>query len=144
MRDCCCVDGAAQTEPGGVVDAGPWQRRGTVSPSRTASHRSSGKFSAHGLADKMCTEACLHASDACRPLFEGLDACRPPDLATKTILPSVLSAYRNRVSGLLAIRIKGALGCNYSFDTVPWIDRFAFNAEIIRLVLQNKCVAARG
>jgi hypothetical protein len=59
-------------------------------------------------------------------------------------LPSVLSAYRNRVSGLLTIRIKGALRRNYSFDTLPWIDRFAFNAEIICLVLQNKSVAARG
>jgi hypothetical protein len=59
----------------------------------------------------------------------------------RTILPPVPSAYRKRVSGLLTIRIKGALGGNYSFDTLPWIDCFAFNAEIIRLVPQNKGIA---
>jgi hypothetical protein len=63
-------------------------------------------------------------------------------LRRRTILPPVPSAYRKRVSGLLTIRIKGALGGNYSFDTLPWIDCFAFNAEIIRLVLQNKGIAA--
>jgi hypothetical protein len=26
MGDCCCVHGAAETEPGGGVDVGPWQR----------------------------------------------------------------------------------------------------------------------
>jgi len=26
MGGCCCVHGAAETEPGGGVDVGPWQR----------------------------------------------------------------------------------------------------------------------
>ena len=75
---------------------------------------------------------------------EGLDEGQPPDLATKNNLAAGAERYRKRVSGLLTIRIKGALGGNYSFDTLPWIDCFAFNAEIICLVLQNKRVAARG
>jgi hypothetical protein len=102
MGDCCCVHGAAETEPGGGVDVGPWQR----------------------------------ARD------EGLDEGQPPDLATKNHLAAGPSAYRKRVSGLLTIRIKGALGGNYSLDTLPWIDCFAFNAEIVCLVLQNKGIAA--
>lgn len=72
---------------------------------------------------------------------EGLDEGQPPDLATKNNLAAGAERYRKRVSGLLTIRIKGALGGNYSFDTLPLIDGFAFNAEIIRLVLQNKGIA---
>ncbi len=46
--------------------------------------------------------------------------------------------------GLLQSEIKVPFDANYPFDTLPRIDCFAFNAEIICLGLQNKRVAARG
>ena len=53
-------------------------------------------------------------------------------------------ASKDERSKLPAIRIKSAIRSDYSLDTLFWIDRLAFNAEVIRFRLQHKRVTAGG